>query len=68
MREANTGVIELQADEPTAKKFLDFLYLDKLDASVTESADLCCHVLKLAHQFEVGRSLQRPKSTTYPTL
>ena len=53
MREAKTGTVDLQTDELTAKKFLDFLYLDKLDVSVKESADLCCHLLKLAHQYEV---------------
>ena len=53
MREAKTGTITLQADELTAKKFLDFIYLDKLDVSAAESQDLCCHLLKLAHQFEV---------------
>ena len=53
MREARTGIVDLQADEQTAKKFLDFIYLDKLDVSVNESADLCCHLLKLAHQYEV---------------
>ena len=53
MREAKTGIITLQADELTAKKFLDFIYLDKLDVPADESQDLCCHLLKLAHQFEV---------------
>ena len=53
MREARSGIIDLQADELTAKKFLDFIYMERLDVSVDESADLCCHLLKLAHQFEV---------------
>ena len=61
MREAKTGVIDLETDELIARKFLDFIYLDKLDvaselvgrAGAHESADLCCHLLKLAHQFEV---------------
>ena len=52
MREARTGVVDLQTDELTAQKFLDFIYLDKLDVSESaESADLCCHLLKLAHQY-----------------
>merc|ERR1719238_829862 len=41
MREARTGTVDLQTDELTAKKFLDFIYLDKLDVSVKDSADLC---------------------------
>jgi hypothetical protein len=53
MREAKTGIIDLQVDELTAKKFLDFLYLDKLDVSASDSPDLCGHLLKLAHQYEV---------------
>ena len=50
------GIVDLQTDELTAKKFLDFVYLDKLDASANEAPDLCCHLLKLAHQFEVLRA------------
>ena len=61
MREARTGIIDLQTDELTAKKFLDFIYLDKLDTN--EPADLCCHLLKLAHQFEVRGLVEQCSAT-----
>merc|ERR550525_1371924 len=51
MKEAQTMTVDLKADEATARAFLDFLYCDEVDLS---SLDLCCHLLKLAHRFEVA--------------
>jgi len=64
MREAKTGIVDLRTDELTAKKFLDFIYLDKMDfAESAESADLCCHLLKVAHQYEVHGLVEHCSTT-----
>merc|ERR1719379_2866737 len=59
MRETTTRVIDLSVDEGTAQAFLDYLYFDELDATSPGSPDLCCHLLKLAHQFEVQSLVDR---------
>ena len=53
MRESATRVIDLQVEEHVAKSFMAFLYADDLDTAAENFPDLCCHLLKLAHRFEV---------------
>ena len=59
MREATTRVVDLSVDEGTAHAFLDYLYFDELDVTSPTSPDLCCHLLKLAHQYEVQSLVDR---------
>merc|ERR1719238_454597 len=59
MRETTTRVIDLSVDEGTAQAFLDYLYFDELDVTSPGSPDLCCHLLKLAHQYEVQSLVDR---------
>jgi hypothetical protein len=59
MRETTTRVIDLSVDDGTANAFVDYLYFDVLDATSPGSPDLCCHLLKLAHQYEVQSLVDR---------
>lgn len=52
MREAKSRVIDLKVDEEVAQAFLTYIYSDELDVKAGFS-ELCCHLLKLAQEFEV---------------
>lgn len=50
---SNAAINVEGADRPIVQKFVKFLYSDKLDAETTASWDLLCHLLSLAHRYEV---------------
>jgi len=55
MQESVSGaVVKLEGTEPSVLGwFLEFLYTDKIDAEAEEDEEALCHLLEVAHRYEV---------------
>eukprot|EP00929_Paragymnodinium_shiwhaense_P007459 TRINITY_DN111380_c0_g1_i1.p1 TRINITY_DN111380_c0_g1~~TRINITY_DN111380_c0_g1_i1.p1 ORF type:complete len:365 (+),score=38.87 TRINITY_DN111380_c0_g1_i1:71-1165(+) len=58
MQEGSTKSVDLPEAEDVVKSFVHFLYTDELDQSAKDP-DSCCHLLKLAHRYEMQSLVDR---------
>eukprot|EP00929_Paragymnodinium_shiwhaense_P118514 TRINITY_DN90425_c0_g1_i1.p1 TRINITY_DN90425_c0_g1~~TRINITY_DN90425_c0_g1_i1.p1 ORF type:complete len:370 (-),score=45.55 TRINITY_DN90425_c0_g1_i1:543-1652(-) len=56
MAEGRTSTIELLEEHAVVRAFARFLYTDYLDEG---STDMCCHLLRLGHRYEISALTQR---------